>query len=78
MNKEQFAQDGSVVMAICASLGLPVPLPEEMKEEEILLMVACSSMYLLKRALSGREDAEHINYLWIEAEREMIKQFNAN
>lgn len=72
MDKQQFAEDGSIVMAICAACGLPVPMPEELQQEEAIFLVANCAVYLLKRSLNGREDAEHINYLWIEAERKMF------
>lgn len=75
-DKEQFAHDGSIVMAIASALGLPIPQPEDLSQDEAILCVAFSAIYELKRALNGKEDAEFILYLWNQAE-EKIKQLNS-
>lgn len=74
MSNEKLAQDFTTILSIGSHFGLPIPSPEDIKEEELSFLLASVSTYLLKRAISGREDAEHINFLWIEAEKNMVKK----
>lgn len=75
--EKSFIRDASIVMSIASNIGLPVPMPEDLESEgETFFWIAMCAIWLLKRALNGKEDAEYILSLWNQ-EEEKIRQLNS-